>query len=392
MSLTQRLALVPRDGLACRDGRGWAPIGGGRGHALDWPWPSTVLGALRTAVGRACEERPGRTFGREDWAKLASDVRLAKLFVLHRGRGDKGYRRLWPRPLDALAFEGADDLVRLGPQPAELPTLGRADDPVREALWRPRLDDPRKPTPLPGWWGEEDFTRWLVGGSLRLGELRLRSPARRIQNHVGIDGATLTAREGSLFSEDVLETNERDAFWAIGVEVEAPEALHHRHLTLGADRRLVALDPLSDEAAIFSCPKDLTQAGTGPWRGLRLICVTPASVERGWLPDGFEVGEGVYRGRLPGLAHEVILRAALVGRPLSVSGWDLAKGRPKPTERMVPPAPSIASFEAMANRSKKARCRRSGSPRSADAQTRVSAGSFPASGLMWIRPCSVAPV
>jgi len=53
------------------------------------------------------------------------------------------------------------------------------------------------------------------------------------------------------------------------------------------------------------------------------------------LPDGLEADGGAYQGRLAGLDHDVVLRAAFVPRPIHVSGWDMAAGAPKPTSRMV---------------------------------------------------------
>ncbi|MDW8342832.1 MAG: type III-B CRISPR module-associated Cmr3 family protein [Geminicoccaceae bacterium] len=335
MSTLHRIVLTPRDGLACRDGRGWAPIGAGRAHALDWPWPSTIRGALRTAWGRAVEAKEGRTFGKDDWPKRTEDVRLHRLLVLRARRGEAGWRRVWPRPADATAYEGGEQVVRLDPRPPELPTLGRDEDPAREALWRPRLEDPRKPVRLASWWSEEAFVRWLRAETVATGDLRLAAPSRRLQTHVGIAPDTLTAEEALLFSEDVLETLDGEGEWAIGAELEVPAGGPGPLVTLGADKRLATLTPVDEN--LFAPPQALLEGFRQGSAGLRLIAVTPLSFARGWLPDGFEADGTEYRGRLPGVDGELVLRAAFVDRPLSVSGWDLAGGSPKPTDRMVPP-------------------------------------------------------
>jgi CRISPR-associated protein Cmr3 len=342
MSPARHLALVPRDGLACRDGRGWAPVGAGRAHALDWPWPSTILGALRTAWGRAVEAREGRRFGPDHWRERTRDVRLGRLLVLRSRNGEVGWRRVWPRPLDATAFEGGAEIVRLDPVPPALPTLGRDDDPAREALWRPALDDPRKPAALEVWWPDEAFRAWLRGATVSTRELSLGAPKRRLQIHVGIKADTLTAEEGRLFSEDVLETVDRSGRWAIGAELEASDPPLRGLLTLGADKRLAAIEPLGVE--LFAPPEELLAAFRSGSPGLRLLVVTPACFAGGWLVDGFRPEDAVYRGSLPGIEGEVVLRAAFVGRPLAVSGWDLVTGKPKRTDRMVPPG-SVFFFE-----------------------------------------------
>jgi CRISPR-associated protein Cmr3 len=84
MTTTARLALVPRDGLFCKDGRGWHTSASGRGHGLDWPWPSTILGALRSAWGRGEEARSGALFGRDDWRTRTGAIRLGKTQVPRR--------------------------------------------------------------------------------------------------------------------------------------------------------------------------------------------------------------------------------------------------------------------------------------------------------------------
>jgi CRISPR-associated protein Cmr3 len=335
MSTRRHLALVPRDGLACRDGRGWAPVGAGRAHALDWPWPSTILGALRTAWGRSAEAREGRRFGPEDWRERTQDVRLGRLLVLRSRNGEVEWNRVWPRPLDATAFDGGAEIVRLDPVPPALPTLGRDEDPAREALWRPAMDDPRKPATPKAWWSDEAFCRWLRGSAPPRGDLTLGAPERRVQIHAGIRAETLTADEGRLFSEDVLETVERSGRWAIGAELEAPDPALRGLLTLGADKRLAGIEPLGEE--LFAPPRDLLDAFRPGSRGLRLLVVTPACFPAGWLPDSFRAEGEVYRGSLPGIEGEVVLRAAFVGRPLAVSGWDLVQRGPKRTDRMVPP-------------------------------------------------------
>lgn len=62
----------------------------------------------------------------------------------------------------------------------------------------------------------------------------------------------------------------------------------------------------------------------------RLVLLTPALFEKGVLP-GWNGGAWPLGGSV-----KATVRAACVGRPAIVSGWDLAKGRPKPTKRLAP--------------------------------------------------------
>jgi CRISPR-associated protein Cmr3 len=245
--------------------------------------------------------------------------------------------------VDAVWLAGQPEVRRTEPVPAVVPTLGRDDDDAREALWRSGLEVADKPLAPPRWWCDEDFTAWLAGHRVLV---RTRDAtlalARRFQAHVRIRAEELTADEGALFSHDVVETLEPGGEWAMCAEVDLPKGEAPNLATLGSDSRLARVEPVPD--SLFGPPAPVLETFRAGTPGLRVLTVTPALFERGWLPDGLERSERSYRGPLPGLEGEVVLRAAFVSRPVHVSGWDMAAGRPKPTSRMVP-AGSVYFFE-----------------------------------------------
>ena len=340
MTITTHLALVPRDGFFAKDGRGWHTSASRRGHGLDWPWPSTVLGALRSLWGRGEETRSNTAFTPDDWRKRTQPIQLGRTLVLRRkyGAAWRVEDATWPVPLDALWLEGRADVHRLDPVRPIAPTLGRDDDDAREALWRPELKDAQKPRASPRWWSCEEFVSWLAGQPVSVREEALGT-TRRIQVHVGIRPEELTSDDGVLFSHDVIETLDRTSDsdqtseWALGVEVALPAGALPKVATLGSDSRLSRVESLP--AALFEPPARVLKAFLAPSPGLRLVAISPLCFARGWLPDGFKNANGEYRGQLAGL--DVILRASFVPRPIHVSGWDMAKKEPKPTSRMVPP-------------------------------------------------------
>jgi CRISPR-associated protein Cmr3 len=339
------LALVPRDGFFCKDGRGWFTSESGRGHGLAWPWPSTVLGALRTAWGRGLEKRQGGPMDGNAWRTRTASITLGRSLALRRRLGAtwSGDQRVWPVPLDAHWLEGQARVTRLDPAPSLVPTLGRDDDDAREALWVATADGAAKPLPSPHWWSERCFAAWLAGDPVSTDAQEDHfSPASRLQAHVGIRPAELTADDGALFEHDVVETLERQAEWALGVEVVLPDEDTPALARLGSDGRLARIDVLP--SAIFEPPDALLEAFGTNFRGIRLVVVTPACFEQGWLPDGLKSQDGEIRGRLPALEPEVVLRAAMVPRPVHISGWDMAAGVPKPTSRMVAPG-AVYFFE-----------------------------------------------
>lgn len=339
------LALVPRDGLFCKDGRGWHTSASGRGHGLDWPWPSTILGALRTAWGRSEEMKSGAVFDSNTWRTRTADIRLGRTLALRRPVGDAWTIRhtLWPVPADAVWLDGRKAIHRLEPMPATVRTLGRDEDDARETLMRPVLDDAGKPRLPPRWWSCQTFAAWLAGESVATEQdhAAFHSP-RRFQAHVRIRPDELTAEEGVLFSHDVLETLDRDAEWAIGIESVVLQDDLSAVATLGSDSRLARIEPLPH--TLFEPCEEVVNAFRTPSAGLRLVAVTPLCFERGWLPDGLERNGEEYRGRLQGVGSELVLRAAFVPRPVHISGWDMATGAPKPTSRMVPPG-AVYFFE-----------------------------------------------
>lgn len=349
MTTTHRIAITPRDGLFCKDGRGWHTSASGRGHALDWPWPSTTRGALLTARGRAEEAENGKAKTREEWLndKAKDVVTLGTTFPLRRLSTDRKWsqaHRVWPTPADALWLQGRDDVVPLDPEPPLLQTAGRDADPAREALWVPRLSDRSKPRKSPNWLSDGEFLDWLCNRSIATRKSDdFLAFKKRIQVHVGINAQTGTADEGILFAHDVvefLERTEADMFaqWSIAAEADVTDGKLPDFATLGSDGRLAMLDQ-SLPANIFAPPQPLLKAFEGKPKGLRLVAVTPVRFENGWLPDRFESDGETYRGTLPteGGDREVILRSAFVGRPIHVSGWDMANGKPKQTDRLVPP-------------------------------------------------------
>jgi CRISPR-associated protein Cmr3 len=345
------LAIVPRDGFFAKDGRGWHTSASGRGHGLDWPWPSTVLGALRSAWGRGEEARSNTTFTADDWRSKTAPIQLGRTLVLRRKHGI-AWRiedATWPVPQDAVWLEGPE-VHRLDPQPPSAPTLGRDDDAAREGLWRPVLDHATKPRAAPRWWSSEDFTCWLAGKSVSIRDAAL-TVSRRIQVRVGIRTDELTSDDGALFSHDVVETLDIGAEWALGVEVALPAGGRPNVATLGSDSRLARIEPLLKE--VFEPPMRVREAFRASSQGLRVTAVTPLCFAKGWLPDGLSESGGEYQGRLAGLDHDVVLRAAFVSRPIHVSGWDMAadhgRGSPKPTSRMVPPG-AVYFFERVDGR------------------------------------------
>jgi len=117
-------------------------------------------------------------------------------------------------------------------------------------------------------------------------------------------------------------------------------------LQLGGEARAARYERLPDEAlgTAFEqvCQGHEVRQGldqqTPPYR-FKLGLLTPAVFQNGWFPDGLEyqtdaTGTPQLRGTLHGLPCTVV--TAKVGKPVPISGWDIANNRPKPMLRAVP--------------------------------------------------------
>lgn len=345
------LTLMPRDGLFCKDGRGWYTSDVGRSHAWPWPQPPTVRGALRAVCGHAIMRRSGQRLAPADWELRTRGVAVRALLGLRRPPDQDAFsaaHRVWPVPLDAFHGEGGQ-VTPLDPVPEPLlpgldlhdghagHDLDPADQDAFQAMWRPRLDARDKPGPRPAFWSDERMMTWLAGPAPLVAAGRC-APAQRPEVHVTINAGTGAATPSMLFSAQVTEPHDAEGHaWALAVRCNLADGvawadLRGQPMGLGGRRRLTRMEAADD--ALFDMDAALrTKLAGSP--GLRLVCVTPAQFTRGWLPDGFEADGGHYVGTLPGVCVAVRLRAALVPRPLDLSTWDTVANRPRATRRLV---------------------------------------------------------
>lgn len=348
--IASQVALLPRDGVFVKDGRGWYTSDIGRSHAHPWPLPPTVRGALRAAFGHALMAKTGRSLSPNDWERESEGVAITHFVTLRRRLGERfaPEHRMWPVPADALYLPSSDTITRLEPMRPRLETLGRGDDPATERLYRPYPAGSGKPERAPMFWRDEDMMRWLRGEDVAKQDHAADklSPVRRTDVHVTIAPDTQTAEPSMMFSSEVAEPLTKDGCeWAIGLGCSLPEGaedMWRAPILLGGRRRLANAEIL--DPGVFAPPPRVSE----PWRGLRLVLVTPAEFERGFLPDGFSAegseSDAVYAGELPGVDGSVLLRAALVPRPLHVSTWDTVRRAPRATRSLVRPG-AVYFFE-----------------------------------------------
>lgn len=79
----------------------------------------------------------------------------------------------------------------------------------------------------------------------------------------------------------------------------------------------------------FSPPTNITSGN------LKVVLMTPAYFSGGWQPQNADWSHWIGQGRLV---------SAVIGKPLAISGWDVAHNRPKPLRHYVPTG-SVYYFE-----------------------------------------------
>jgi len=328
--------IEPRDPLIFRDGRPFDPFPGARARSLEFPFPSTIIGAIRTRDG--LDEKG--LFQESRISELMGICMKGPLLVELDPQGEIT-RWLVPAPADALLLgsePGADSRVMLKPLvPLQLPEGAQTNLP--EPLKFPvglTCRDPRKPFGRPPrYWYWEFFEQWLLHPQeeeVSLDKLGHSGPVRESRMHVGIKSETGTADEerGALFQTQGLEFTcamgkKLSETRRLGLAVATDASRLKPGLgSLGGERRLAFWRPSVRE--LPPVPEELVQKIVEQ-KSCRLILLTPAYFEKGWKPSWL-LKERV--GVRPSL------KAAALKRYETVSGWDLEKRKPKPTRRLAP--------------------------------------------------------
>ncbi len=315
------LDIRPIDTLFFRDARPFGPAGQGRSGL---PTPQTLAGAIRTMLLERHDV---------DWSRVANGTRQY-------GSLQRALEELGPdfAAIGKVTICGPwikRDNEVLVPAPANLrqKTGGEMSDGVV------RLDPLRKPPPgwapaaggmLPLWrYGRERLkplgpTTYLRPQGLAVfleGDVpkacalvdRDKLYTMDVRVGIGLDSATGTAATGLIYSTSLLELKPGVTFYA---ELSGPESAlaplldDQVLMRFGGEGKYVSVQSSTTLARWPPIPREAGQ-------GKILLLTTPAALD-GWRPNGLD------------------LVSAAVGKPQAVSGWNMARGGPKPNRFMVP--------------------------------------------------------
>lgn len=337
-----KLYIEPNDVLMFRDGR---PFAGGDDHfarGVFPPSPGTIYGALRSHIlshhwpeynkfASVHEEMPEKLQKEIGTPNGLGSLTLCQLTLAKRN-GDS-VEQYFPIPRDIAKGKGCDDGKLYLLSPKEMSGITTITD---------------LPASLNNMWYLSEKTMEAVSGfvsSKEMGEYLLgKSPLSWIKSdelfkteeRTGIQKSrkTRSVETGRLYSVEYFRMAENTGF---AVEVSNTELLSKSGiLRLGGDNRSAHYMETSwNEIAKGQIKKKVSEG-----RRFKLVLITPAIFENGWLPEG--MNKGTMQGEINGIAVKMI--AACIGKPVGIGGYDLVKNRPKTMKKAVP-AGSVYYFE-----------------------------------------------
>ena len=344
---TERHFIEPLDVLFLRGNKLFGDPGS-FGESLVPPWPSAAAGALRSALLVNKGIDPVRfAKGEIDDPELGTPERpgtfaLTTFQLARRHRGDAGrsehVEALFAPPADLVVYAhdgGVPNVRMLRPRSLHDGVLCSQATPLLAVL----AEDKRGKPEHGQWLTAAGWERYLAGAALDPCRHFVPSACLwRVETRIGVglDPAKRRAADGQLFSAQAvaLRKAEHDGAGGQGFDVgffaettgaPLPESLM---LRLGGDgrgalsRRVKLRIPEPDYDALV---RD---------RRCRLILTAPGIFARGWLPTGITGTGRDLRFDLHGVKGR--LTCATVSRAEVVSGFDVAKGAPKPAQRTAP--------------------------------------------------------
>lgn len=345
--------IEPHDPLIVRDGKPFGPNSGARASTLSFPFPSTTTGGIRARAGI----NDDGIFDTSQISRVkAIKVRGPLLVQLSdNGNGITVNDWLVPAPADALLKKTSNDkdglIKQLVPSQTQQFANGAEtdfDSKGEDALMlvglpenADNLDKPHKNPPLYWYWNI--FENWLLNpsryanGEIALSRLGHKGPERERRLHVSIDSERRAAKEGALFETSGLEfthAGERQQRLSeaqrlalaiiVGEDNDTQNTVRGGTTGFAGERRIVTWR--KSNSTLPPCNEKLKEA-IKTQKACRLFLLTPAYFKKGYRPTWL-LG--------PKYGVQPKLEAIAIQRPQVVSGWDLEKGKPKPTRRLAP--------------------------------------------------------
>lgn len=178
---------------------------------------------------------------------------------------------------------------------------------------------------------------------------------------VGIEkSAQRTAEIGKIYSVEFIRLKEEEKwqFFASGFLVdfvldkkyiEEKKLKPEGFLALGGESRAAKYETIQDEQIAQSdklTMGDFLNDALTDSNKFKLYLASPAIFNNGWYPDFLGLVDGELIGEIDNLRFRLI--SAVVNKPQTISGWNVAEKKPRPVVKAVP-AGSVYYFELMDN-------------------------------------------
>lgn len=341
MSIEYRF-ILPLDVLLLRGNQLFGDPGS-YGESLVPPWPSVAAGAIRSRmltddkidlVAYSRNEIVHPTLGTPE--NPGSFV-LAGFYLARKKQELTEILTAPPADLVIQKREDASGVVqsmppvqirRLMPRSVGLPSSCRLP-------LLPVLSQDERSKSESGWWlTQAGWEAYLKGNVPKAEQLVHSSELWKFDDRVGIgmEISTRSAESGKLFTSRAVALN-KDVGFLAGVMGALPPRTGL--LRIGGDGRAASI-----EAVDVNLPEPdydaISQA-----RRCRVVLTSPGIFPGGWRLPGVDAD---LRVSLEGVRARFV--SACVSRFETISGWDLAKGMPKPAQRVVP-AGSVYWFDEL---------------------------------------------
>ena len=324
-----QLFIQPLDVWLFRDGRSFNAGSDHRAKSLFPPFPTVIQGALRSNqlalqnIPLDNKELIAGTVGTVDDLK---DLVLRGPFVA--AKKDGKITRYFPQPQDAVTVNSYKNFVEIKPAsiPEAVPSTLRISE--KEVPFLLGLQDTPRKAAGAVWLEKDALMQYLAGEPVRgVTDKCLFDTDARIG--IAKDSVKGTTQEGMLF--EVAFNAPKDGVGLL-VEIDGYEWCEPGFLKLGGESRPAYYEPVAaEEKELIPVWKDKL-----PGR-FKLYLTTPAYFEHGWKPLDWNI---FFRG------GRVELKAAALGRFITIGGFDQQTQYHKPARRYVP-AGSVYYFECI---------------------------------------------
>jgi len=325
------IKIIPLDTLFFRTGRPFKMGEDTWAESLFPPYPSTLYGAIRSFL---IFQREGLKAFKN--GKYKNDIgtpdKKGSLKIKGPLISSKYHELLFPAPLDLVKLE--DKLIPL--LFTKKPQGFISDYSLSYVLINESKEQVKEPG---GWLTDIEFKGYLKNRKIEYffikdSDLFLSEPKIGIAR----ERTTLTTKEGYLYRIPMIRL--KDEVSLVAEIEEVSDMPKTGIIQLGGESREAKFESTEN---IFKKLENIELNLENKF--FKIYFATPAIFKKGWIPKWInkENFEGEYP-KLNGIKLKLVCCA--IGKPVHIGGWDIAKNRPKPLYKAIPPG-SVYYFEVL---------------------------------------------